>query len=74
MQAIFFSFVVCVCVCVRAEKQQVFRPSEGRDSLVQLIKLCEDPNLVGIKLMENLNCVPLRDLNSSEFTRKLVSM
>lgn len=67
-----FSFVICVCVY--AEKQQVFRPSEGRDSLVQLIKLCEDPNLVGVKLLENLNCVPLRDLNSSEFTRKLVSM
>ncbi|KAM9376936.1 spatacsin isoform 2-T2 [Pholidichthys leucotaenia] len=45
-----------------AEKQ-VFRPSEGRDSLVQLIKLCDDPNLVGLRLLENLNSVPLRDLN-----------
>ncbi|KAF7649404.1 hypothetical protein LDENG_00141710, partial [Lucifuga dentata] len=45
-----------------AEKQ-VFRPSEGRDSLVQLIKLCDDPNLVGVKLLENLNTVPLRDLS-----------
>ncbi|XP_041651089.1 spatacsin [Cheilinus undulatus] len=44
-------------------ERQVFRPSEGRDSLVQLIKLCEDPNLVGLKLLENLNTVPLRDLN-----------
>ncbi|XP_026220471.1 spatacsin isoform X2 [Anabas testudineus] len=44
-------------------ERQVFRPSEGRDSLVQLIKLCEDPNLVGVKLLENLNTVPLRDLN-----------
>ncbi|XP_028287766.1 spatacsin isoform X2 [Parambassis ranga] len=42
---------------------QVFRPSDGRDSLLQLIKLCEDPNLVGLKLLENFNSVPLRDLN-----------
>lgn len=67
------SEAVCACVrarvCVRAEKRQVFRPSEGRDSLVQLIKLCEDPNLVGVKLLENLSCVPLRDLNCSELSR-----
>ncbi|XP_034535011.1 spatacsin, partial [Notolabrus celidotus] len=44
-------------------ERQVFRPSEGRDSLVQLIKLCEDPNLVGLKLLENLNTAPLRDLS-----------
>ncbi|XP_070687544.1 spatacsin [Pempheris klunzingeri] len=43
--------------------RQVYRPSEGRDSLVQLIKLCDDPNLVGVKLLENLNNVPLRDLS-----------
>ncbi|XP_038561946.1 spatacsin-like [Micropterus salmoides] len=44
-------------------ERQVLRPSEGRDSLVQLIKLCDDPNLVGVKLLENLNAVPLRDLS-----------
>ncbi|XP_041795524.1 spatacsin isoform X2 [Chelmon rostratus] len=44
-------------------ERQVFRPEEGRDSLVQLIKLCDDPNLVGVKLLENLNNVPLRDLS-----------
>uniref|UniRef100_A0A1A7YYA7 Spastic paraplegia 11 n=1 Tax=Iconisemion striatum TaxID=60296 RepID=A0A1A7YYA7_9TELE len=44
-------------------EKQVFRPSEGRDPLVQLIKLCGDPNLVGLKLLEDLNAVPLRDLN-----------
>ncbi|XP_078112486.1 spatacsin isoform X1 [Sander vitreus] len=44
-------------------ERQVFRPSEGRDSLVQLIKLCDDPNLVGVRLLENLDTVPLRDLN-----------
>ncbi|XP_069570605.1 spatacsin [Brachyistius frenatus] len=43
-------------------EKQVFRPSEGRDSLMQLIKLCDDPNLVGLKLLENLTTVPLRDL------------
>ncbi|XP_068595308.1 spatacsin [Brachionichthys hirsutus] len=44
-------------------ERQMFRLSEGRDSLVQLIKICEDPNLVGVKLLENLNTVPLRDLD-----------
>ncbi|KAI3371229.1 hypothetical protein L3Q82_023542, partial [Scortum barcoo] len=44
-------------------ERQVFRPLEGRDSLVQLIKLCDDPNLVGLKLLENINTVPLRDLS-----------
>ncbi|KAM3870218.1 spatacsin [Diretmus argenteus] len=44
-------------------ERQVFRPSEGRDSLVQLVKLCDDPNLVGVKLLEDLNTIPLRDLS-----------
>ncbi|XP_056272671.1 spatacsin isoform X1 [Pseudoliparis swirei] len=44
-------------------ERQVFRPSEGRDSLVQLVKLCDDPNLVGVKLLEHLNGVHLRDLS-----------
>ncbi|KAL7401647.1 hypothetical protein ABVT39_002603 [Epinephelus coioides] len=44
-------------------ERQVYRPSEGRDPLVQLIKLCDDPNLVGLKLLENINTVPLRDLS-----------
>lgn len=44
-------------------ERQVYRPSEGRDSLMQLLKLCEDPNLVGSKLLENVTTVPLRDLN-----------
>nr|XP_061780996.1 spatacsin [Nerophis lumbriciformis] len=44
-------------------ERQVFRPSEGRDSLIQLITLCEDPNLVGMKVLEKLKSVPLRDLS-----------
>ncbi|XP_037539687.1 spatacsin [Nematolebias whitei] len=44
-------------------EKQVFKPSEGRDSLVQLIKLCKDPSLVGLRLLETLPTVPLRDLN-----------
>ncbi|KAG7215185.1 hypothetical protein INR49_022719 [Caranx melampygus] len=44
-------------------EKQVFRPSEGRDALIQLIKLCDDPNLVGLKLLENINTVPLRELS-----------
>uniref|UniRef100_A0A672YJZ8 SPG11 vesicle trafficking associated, spatacsin n=1 Tax=Sphaeramia orbicularis TaxID=375764 RepID=A0A672YJZ8_9TELE len=48
---------------ITTHTRQVYRPSEGRDTLMQLIKLCEDPNLVGVKLLENLNTVPLRDLS-----------
>uniref|UniRef100_A0A1A8MPB2 Spastic paraplegia 11 n=1 Tax=Nothobranchius pienaari TaxID=704102 RepID=A0A1A8MPB2_9TELE len=44
-------------------EKQVFRPSEGPDPWVQLIKLCGDPNSVGLKLLEDLNAVPLWDLN-----------
>uniref|UniRef100_A0AAV2KZZ4 Spatacsin C-terminal domain-containing protein n=1 Tax=Knipowitschia caucasica TaxID=637954 RepID=A0AAV2KZZ4_KNICA len=44
-------------------ERQVFRPTEGRDSLLQLLKLCEDPNLVGTKLLESITSVPLSDLN-----------
>ncbi|XP_051808302.1 LOW QUALITY PROTEIN: spatacsin [Acanthochromis polyacanthus] len=44
-------------------EKPVYRPSHGRDSLMQLSKLCDDPNLVGLKLLENLNTVPLRDLS-----------
>ncbi|XP_057692628.1 spatacsin [Corythoichthys intestinalis] len=57
---------------VRAKQEQahlmqterhVLRPLEGRDSLVQLITLCEDPNLVGLKVLEKLQSIPLRDLS-----------
>uniref|UniRef100_A0A3Q3AA47 SPG11 vesicle trafficking associated, spatacsin n=1 Tax=Kryptolebias marmoratus TaxID=37003 RepID=A0A3Q3AA47_KRYMA len=48
---------------IQSGEKQVFRPSEGQDSLVQLIKLCDDPNLVGFRLLENLTIVPLRDLH-----------
>lgn len=54
-----------VCLCVLVVEKHIFRPLEGRDALVQLIKLCDDPNLVGLKLLEHLNSVPLRDLNCS---------
>nr|XP_046249674.1 spatacsin isoform X2 [Scatophagus argus] len=53
-------------------ERQVFRPSEGRDSLVQLIKLCDDPNLVGLKLLENITAVPLRDLNCKSTSSPVV--
>lgn len=46
-----------------SSERQVFRPSEGRDCLMQLLKLCEDPNLVGSKLLDDVTTVPLRDLN-----------
>ncbi|XP_014827914.1 PREDICTED: spatacsin isoform X1 [Poecilia mexicana] len=49
---------------LQSGERLIFRPSEGQESLIQLIRLCEDPNIVGLKLLENLNSVPLRDLNS----------
>uniref|UniRef100_A0A3B4T348 SPG11 vesicle trafficking associated, spatacsin n=1 Tax=Seriola dumerili TaxID=41447 RepID=A0A3B4T348_SERDU len=60
------SSAVVQALLASAQEKQVFRPAEGRDSLIQLIKLCDDPNLVGIKLLENLNAVPLRDLSCVE--------
>lgn len=51
---------ICVCVC----------PSEGRGSLVQLIKLCDDPTLVGLKLLEQLSSVSLRDMSCSMSTHR----
>ncbi|MED6294906.1 hypothetical protein CHARACLAT_025847, partial [Characodon lateralis] len=45
-------------------EKQIFRPSDGQESLIQLIRLCEDSNIVGLKLMEYLHNVPLRNLNS----------
>ncbi|XP_037306899.2 spatacsin isoform X2 [Pungitius pungitius] len=44
-------------------ERRVYRPSDGRHALIQLVKLCDDPNLVGVQLLEKLNTVPLRDLN-----------
>lgn len=55
-----------VCAGVSAAERQVFRLSEGGDSLMQLIKLCDEPSLVGLKLLENFNAVPLRDLSCSK--------
>ncbi|XP_056138328.1 spatacsin [Lampris incognitus] len=43
-------------------ERQVYRPSDGREVFLQLVRLCDDPNLVGIKLLEHLSTVPLRDL------------
>uniref|UniRef100_A0A672YI18 SPG11 vesicle trafficking associated, spatacsin n=1 Tax=Sphaeramia orbicularis TaxID=375764 RepID=A0A672YI18_9TELE len=57
------SSAVVQALLASTQELQVYRPSEGRDTLMQLIKLCEDPNLVGVKLLENLNTVPLRDLS-----------
>uniref|UniRef100_A0AAZ3P5V7 Spatacsin C-terminal domain-containing protein n=1 Tax=Oncorhynchus tshawytscha TaxID=74940 RepID=A0AAZ3P5V7_ONCTS len=44
-----------------AEKQ-MFSPEEGRESFLQLAKLCGDPNLVGIKLLDHIPTVPLGEL------------
>jgi hypothetical protein len=48
-----------------AEKQ-MFSPEEGRESFLQLAKLCGDPNLVGIKLLDHIPTVPLGELGCSK--------
>uniref|UniRef100_A0A3Q3M2X0 SPG11 vesicle trafficking associated, spatacsin n=1 Tax=Mastacembelus armatus TaxID=205130 RepID=A0A3Q3M2X0_9TELE len=55
--------VVQALLASTQELQTGNRIISGHDSLVQLIRLCEDPNLVGVKLLENLSTVPLRDLS-----------
>uniref|UniRef100_A0A674AZK9 SPG11 vesicle trafficking associated, spatacsin n=1 Tax=Salmo trutta TaxID=8032 RepID=A0A674AZK9_SALTR len=42
--------------------KQMFSPEEGRESFLQLAKLCGDPNLVGIKLLDHIPTVPLGEL------------
>uniref|UniRef100_A0AAR2LC65 SPG11 vesicle trafficking associated, spatacsin n=1 Tax=Pygocentrus nattereri TaxID=42514 RepID=A0AAR2LC65_PYGNA len=37
-------------------------PSEGRESFLQLAKLCGDPSLVGNKLLDSIPTVPLAEL------------
>uniref|UniRef100_A0A6Q2XE84 Spatacsin C-terminal domain-containing protein n=1 Tax=Esox lucius TaxID=8010 RepID=A0A6Q2XE84_ESOLU len=40
----------------------IFSPDDGKESFLQLAKLCGDPNLVGIKLLDQIPTVPLGEL------------
>ncbi|KAK2834753.1 hypothetical protein Q7C36_015454 [Tachysurus vachellii] len=40
----------------------IYSPSEGKDAFLQLAKLCGDPNLVGIKLLDIIPTVSLAEL------------
>lgn len=43
-------------------ERHVYSPSEGKEAFLQLAKLCGDPNLVGIKLLDIIPTVPLAEL------------
>ncbi|KAI5100334.1 spatacsin isoform 1 [Silurus meridionalis] len=43
-------------------ERHIFSPSEGKEAFLQLAKLCGDPNLVGIKLLDIIPTVPLVEL------------
>uniref|UniRef100_A0A8C1YXW8 SPG11 vesicle trafficking associated, spatacsin n=1 Tax=Cyprinus carpio TaxID=7962 RepID=A0A8C1YXW8_CYPCA len=41
----------------------MYGPADGRETFLQLAKLCGDPNLVGTKLMDSIPTVPLSELS-----------
>ncbi|KAL0967919.1 hypothetical protein UPYG_G00259670 [Umbra pygmaea] len=44
------------------EEKQIYSPEEGRESFLQLAKLCGDPNLVALKLLDQIPTLPLVEL------------
>uniref|UniRef100_A0A6Q2ZLW4 Spatacsin C-terminal domain-containing protein n=1 Tax=Esox lucius TaxID=8010 RepID=A0A6Q2ZLW4_ESOLU len=44
------------------QEKLIFSPDDGKESFLQLAKLCGDPNLVGIKLLDQIPTVPLGEL------------
>uniref|UniRef100_A0A4W4GRA6 Spatacsin C-terminal domain-containing protein n=1 Tax=Electrophorus electricus TaxID=8005 RepID=A0A4W4GRA6_ELEEL len=45
------------------KEQHIYSPCEGKEAFLQLAKLCSDPNLVGIKLLDCIPTVPLAELS-----------
>ncbi|XP_067293056.1 spatacsin [Pseudorasbora parva] len=41
----------------------MFRPADGKEAFLQLAKLCGDPNLVGINLLDSIPTVPLSEIS-----------
>lgn len=52
----------------------MFGPSDGREAFLQLAKLCGDPNLVGVQLLDSIPTVPLSELSCSEYKPLLPTM
>ncbi|XP_062849138.1 spatacsin [Trichomycterus rosablanca] len=46
----------------REMERHIYSPSEGKEAFLQLAKLCGDPNLVGVKLLDSIPTVPLAEL------------
>lgn len=49
-----------------AAERHLYSPSEGKEAFLQLARLCGDPNLVGIKLLDIIPTVPLAELACSK--------
>ncbi|TSK13422.1 Spatacsin [Bagarius yarrelli] len=43
-------------------ERHIYSPLEGKEAFLQLAKLCGDPNLVGIKLLDMIPTVPLAEV------------
>ncbi|XP_050955035.1 spatacsin [Labeo rohita] len=41
----------------------MYGPADGRETFLQLAKLCGDPNLVGTKLLDSIPTIPLSELS-----------
>lgn len=53
-------------MCLHTAERHIYSPSEGKEAFLQLAKLCGDPNLVGIKLLDSIPNIPLSELGCSE--------
>ena len=49
-----------------AVDKQMYCLTEGREAFRQLAKLCGDPNLVGIRLLDHISTLPLSELSCSK--------
>ncbi|KAJ7998352.1 hypothetical protein DPEC_G00221810 [Dallia pectoralis] len=47
----------------KTAEKQIFSPGSGKDSFLQLAKLCGDPNLVGVKLLDQIPTLPLGEMH-----------
>ncbi|XP_041074494.1 spatacsin-like isoform X1 [Polyodon spathula] len=43
-------------------QKQIYNPGNGKEAFLQLAKLCQDPNLVGTKLLDKISSMPHGEL------------
>lgn len=51
--------------------RQIYCLPEGREAFRQLARLCGDPNLVGIRLLDHISTLPLSELSCSKLFNTL---